>query len=169
MSCAIFILLGAYVLAFNKSNEWALWATAIAAFLVLQLAAYLAWRDQYRENEAADSGGAIFLDSLQILLFKDENHPGGAAQVGLILESTKDRNIEYRVEKWKACFNEIPMEGNFNNYGGYLFPRKQTTFRFPRTVLPLLDLSLRSIGTVEYDISYKISGGRKTHHPPFGS
>jgi hypothetical protein len=164
MSCAIFTFIGLYVLAFNKSNRWALWATVVAAFVALQVATYLAWRDQYRKNEAADSSGAIFLASLEVILFKDEGQPGGAVQIGLVLESTKDRNIEYCVEKSEVVFDGIPLIGNFDNRGGYLFPRKQTTFRFPRTALPKLDISRNTSGTVQYDISYKLNGSEKTHH-----
>lgn len=49
MSCAIFTLLGAYVLYAHKSDKWAFWATGIMAVFCLLMACYLAWVDEYKE------------------------------------------------------------------------------------------------------------------------
>ncbi|MFL6352854.1 MAG: hypothetical protein ACJ74Z_13525 [Bryobacteraceae bacterium] len=53
MSCAAFTILGVIVLAFNKSNRWALWATFGAAVVMLFVGSFLAWRDQYARANAA--------------------------------------------------------------------------------------------------------------------
>lgn len=45
MSCAVFTLIGLAVLAFNKSNKWALYASFAAAAVLLLFASFLAWRD----------------------------------------------------------------------------------------------------------------------------
>lgn len=49
MSCAVFTLVGVIVLAFNKSNAWALGATFTAAVAMLLVASFLAWRDKHHE------------------------------------------------------------------------------------------------------------------------
>jgi hypothetical protein len=48
MGCAVFTILGAYVLAAHKSNRWALSATFGIAIVMLFLASFPAWQDQYR-------------------------------------------------------------------------------------------------------------------------
>jgi hypothetical protein len=53
MSCALFTVLGLYILSQNKSNAWAVNATfALAAFCLLG-ACFLAWRDE--NNQAAQA------------------------------------------------------------------------------------------------------------------
>jgi hypothetical protein len=51
MGCAVFTLLGAYILHSNKSGEWAQRTTfGLAVFFVL-IACFLAWRDENRNAE----------------------------------------------------------------------------------------------------------------------
>ena len=52
MSCAAFTFLGVYVLAAGKSNQWALGVTFGTALLMLLVASFLAWKDQYRRAES---------------------------------------------------------------------------------------------------------------------
>jgi hypothetical protein len=51
MSCAVFTLLGMWVLYANKSNAWALQATFGLAVFCLFWACFLAWRDKEKEVE----------------------------------------------------------------------------------------------------------------------
>ena len=49
MSCAVFTILGMWVLYANKTNTWALQATFGLAVFCLFWACFLAWRDKYHE------------------------------------------------------------------------------------------------------------------------
>lgn len=55
MSCAVFTIIGVLVLAFNKSNKWALYATFGVAIAMLFVASFLAWRDERHELLAVRS------------------------------------------------------------------------------------------------------------------
>jgi hypothetical protein len=48
MSCALFTLLGIYILHANKSNYWAVNATFAVAGLCLLVACFLVWNDEHR-------------------------------------------------------------------------------------------------------------------------
>jgi hypothetical protein len=51
MSCAVFTLLGMWILYANKNNDWALRATFTLACICLFWACFLAWRDKEKEAE----------------------------------------------------------------------------------------------------------------------
>jgi len=55
MSCAIFTVLGAYVLYADKSNKWALWATAAMAIFCLLVGCYLAWADEHKKVDEREA------------------------------------------------------------------------------------------------------------------
>jgi hypothetical protein len=55
MSCAVFTLLGMWVLYANKNNDWALRVTFSAAIFCLFWACFLAWRDKEKEFEELKS------------------------------------------------------------------------------------------------------------------
>jgi hypothetical protein len=60
MGCAAFTFLGIIILAFNKTNQWALWATFGTALAMLRVASYLAWRNE------RDSSGRFQKQLLEI-------------------------------------------------------------------------------------------------------
>jgi hypothetical protein len=47
LSCAVFLLIGVYAAATNKTNSWIVGATAVAAVAMLIVAAYLTWKDEH--------------------------------------------------------------------------------------------------------------------------
>src|SRR5271165_1247175 len=85
MSCAAFTLLGLYVLAAKKSNKWALSATFGAAGLMLLVASFLAWQEQYRASIAAE---AAFLSEKQSML------PKLNARIERVMSMTTARGAE---------------------------------------------------------------------------
>ena len=50
LSCALFTLLGIFVLGTGRSNLWAFWASLILAVCLLMVAAFFAWKDEYVPN-----------------------------------------------------------------------------------------------------------------------
>ena len=68
MSCALFTILGIYILHENKTNQWAVHATFALAGFCLLIACFLAWLDEHRDllaeksrNEGARVEGKINL------------------------------------------------------------------------------------------------------------
>ncbi|MGA8773654.1 MAG: hypothetical protein WCC32_13120 [Terriglobales bacterium] len=52
LSCAVFTAIGVYAAATNQSNRWVAWTSLGAAFLLLLVASFLAWRDEHVGYEA---------------------------------------------------------------------------------------------------------------------
>jgi len=52
LSCAVFTVIGVYAAATNQSNSWVARASLGAAFLLLLVASFLAWRDEHVGYEA---------------------------------------------------------------------------------------------------------------------
>lgn len=59
MSCAVFTLLGMWILYAQKSSGWALRATFALAGFCLFVACYLAWRDEHNRAEKLDAQSRI--------------------------------------------------------------------------------------------------------------
>jgi hypothetical protein len=50
MSSALFTALSLYVVESGKSNYWSFWASIVLAVILLMMAAFLAWKDEYVPN-----------------------------------------------------------------------------------------------------------------------
>jgi len=50
LSCAVFTIIGV-IAAVMHSNLWIVWVSSVAAFILLQVASFLAWKDEHEKFE----------------------------------------------------------------------------------------------------------------------
>lgn len=67
MSCAAFTILGIVGLALDKSKKWILWTTFGLAAMMLFLASFLTWHDQYHKAAVLESGQLNLHKTVDIL------------------------------------------------------------------------------------------------------
>lgn len=163
MSCAVFTIIGTVQLLFQRSNRWAIWAIFGAAFGLLLVASFLAWQDQYTENQAAREVGSLGLDHVDALLVPLSKSGEGTIQLSLVFNNSRDRMIEYRVDSLDAIvegrISTIPLV----NSQGLVYPLKQATFR--ASTIPLENIAKAPLtGKVSYVISYNTVGSKLAHH-----
>ena len=53
LSCAVFTLMGVYAVATQRTSTWIVWATFFAAFFLLLVAGFLAWKDEHEKVVSA--------------------------------------------------------------------------------------------------------------------
>jgi hypothetical protein len=173
MSCALFTLLGVVILAFNKDNGWALKATLALSALLILVASYLLWKDQFSRNEAADGVGIVHFAGLQVEIHVERGFqvaidrepplPKGGIRIGLILENLKDRLVEYHINAVELHIEGGRPNGVFVNQGGFIYPRRTSLYLVP--IVPVNDTSkLEMTGQLDYSISYRVQGVSTLHH-----
>ena len=133
MSCAVFTVIGVIVLAFNKSNRWALWATFGAAVAMLLWGSFLAWSDQYTENEVGRSVGSLAFSGVDFFGVVDSPREPKKANVQLTikLKNIQPRLMECRVDEIKASIQGKKAPENHINRGGYVYGRQEIFFTIP--------------------------------------
>lgn len=157
MSCAAFTLIGVVVLAFNKSNRWALWATFGVAVAMLLLASFLAWRDQYRENEAGRVVGSLAFGGVACFV------TGNNVQLGIVLKNAQTRLIEYHMDTINVEIESKKADDAYINRGGYIYYGTPITFR--ASIINDVNFSRDPVlAEIEYTISYHIVGSAMMHH-----
>lgn len=139
----------------------------LIGFLVLGFlfSCFQAWQDQYAENETSRSVGSLYMETLDIQLFKEKpNRTDGQIQVGIKLVSNQPRLIEFHVQKYDLTVEgQSPDPKAFTNKGGYIYPLKPTIFYSPRMALP--DLTKSPItGELDFVVSYCVAGSKVVHH-----
>jgi hypothetical protein len=156
MSCAVFTVLGVFVLAFNKSNQWALWATFGAAVTMLLLASFLAWRDQYRRAEEhlrmLKLGPSL---NWNIQAVRDVTTDPETIQVSLLLFNSAPQPIRYEVEEINVELDGKAINNpKFSNRGGIIANGVAGAFYYPSFDAKLFDGKKRVEGKIETVIRY---------------
>src|SRR5437667_9681551 len=135
MSCAVFTLLGIFVLAFNKSNKWALWATFGAAIILLFVAAFLAWRDEHIQVLAYEKERpSLAFPSAEIKPIPDQQ--GNVAELRLNIGFMNDGqqtlvHTRGRLIVTDARLNSSPMINQQTSYANPVAPKERFTFTVP--------------------------------------
>ncbi len=158
MSCAVFTLIGVIVLAYNKSNKWALWVTFGAAVALLFVASFLAWRDQYRHANdllrlLKPPAGSLTLQAVQIN--SDDTTQPATLQLWIVLLNSFQGPITYRVETMNVILDGHTITTpKFLNRGGIIPGGTSTNFYYPPFDAGLFAGKKRIDGTVELIIGY---------------
>jgi hypothetical protein len=144
MSCALFTVLGIYILHANKSNEWAVKATFALAGLCLLIACFQAWLCEHQKVEAADS---------EVVSLK-KTYFDARPRVALTVRSPQTD------EEWRSLENIIPPP---------IFRLEHYAGRTARFVT--IDPCYSSLGKfrIEFDEISILGamGGRQVHTPTF--
>jgi hypothetical protein len=164
MSCAVFTLIGIIQLLYRKSANWTIWAIFGAAFGLLLVSSFLAWQDQYQENQAARDAGALpFLDVRVNMFQPNESDKKGTAIVYIEFQNIRDRLIEYHVDKFEVSLDSVQPVGSPTNYGGYVYATKQGAYGSPP--IPVADVLKDTFsGAIDYSITYHAIGSKVEHH-----
>lgn len=106
MSCALFTILGMWVLYANKSNAWALEATFSLAGVCLLWACFLAWRDEERRAEKLEA---------ELLALKSSTSIAPVQNIFLPAAPTKPEPPDHNVQCLGVTIQDSTVTIGFQN------------------------------------------------------
>jgi hypothetical protein len=161
MSCAVFTAIGTIQAHFQKSNRWLVWAVFVAALFLLFVSSFLAWRDQYRENQVARDIGSLSLEAASGTLFLGQDPHGFGMQV--FFRNRTDRLIDLHIDSFAFTLDGTQEKGKIINSGGYVYGNGLYTYT--TGAIPVLSSTqVQFRGTIEYSFSYHAVGSKIVHH-----
>lgn len=160
MSGVASIALGFLQTVRKKASPYVLY---VVAAMCVFFAAFQAWQDQYRENEASRSSGLFPLTQIVQTRYKYNDPNEGTIQLSLYFSNGAGRLLDYR-------FDDLDIESQgkkgdssrFVNRGGYAYPNQPATFLV--TEYPMQNLDAPFGATLSYKVTYYVDGTKMFHH-----
>jgi hypothetical protein len=129
------------------------------AVVFLLMAIYKAWHDQYAENMVAQEAGSMPLEAVTV--FAIVAPESRSIQLELHFRNLKDRLIQYRVTRLNITIGAIVSNQTYAT-PVFLYARQEGIFR--ATMVPGVPNVDQVSGTLDYQVSYRSSGGSIERH-----
>jgi hypothetical protein len=129
---------------------------------MLFLASFLAWRDQYRENEIGRAVGSLALERIEFFGAMASPSAGKAdVQLMLVLKNIQPYLMECHIDKLDAQIQGKHPCSEYVNKGGYVYGGREISLQLP--FIKGTDISPIVPGEIEYSISYHLAGSSTQH------